>query len=92
MKNAVGRDIPESVLALGYEPYKGANHRDGQYIKKQGPRTRICEKPQESKIVDTIADALRHCGAKTKDAEECCGLHGSVLLVVVIIYRNYTTK
>ena len=48
MINAVGRDIPESVLALGYEPYKGNGARDGQLLAKQGPHTRNCEKPQET--------------------------------------------
>ena len=64
MINAVGRDIPESVLALGYEPYKGANSRDGQLLAKQGPKTRICEKPQETKIVESIREAIVKCGLK----------------------------
>ena len=37
---------------------------DGKYMQKAAPRTRRYEKPQESKIVDTLADALRQCGAK----------------------------
>ena len=64
MINAVGRDIPESVLALGYEPYKGNGARDGQLLAKQGPHTRICEKPQETKIVESIREAIIKCGLK----------------------------
>ena len=64
MKNAVGRDIPDYLLTNGKEVYQGKNYMDGKYIQKAAPRTRIYEKPQESKIVATIADALRQCGCK----------------------------
>ena len=65
MKNAVGRDIPEYLLAGGREVYQGKNYMDGRYIQKVAPRTRCYEKPQESKLVATLADALRQCGAKS---------------------------
>lgn len=65
MKNAVGRDIPEYLLAGGREVYQGKNYMDGRYMQKVAPRTRRYEKPQESKIVATLADALRQCGAKS---------------------------
>ena len=64
MKNAVGRDIPEELLVNGKEVYQGKNYMDGKYLQKAAPRTRRYEKPQESKIVETLADALRQCGAK----------------------------
>ncbi|MGI5977578.1 MAG: citrate lyase subunit alpha [Candidatus Limivicinus sp.] len=64
MKNAVGREIPDSLLVNGKEGYQGKNHIDGSYIKKASPRTRCCEKPVESKIVKNIAEALKLCGAK----------------------------
>ena len=64
MKNAVGREIPDFLLTGGKEVYQGKNYMDGKYVQKAAPRTRIYEKPQESKIVETIADALRQCGAK----------------------------
>ncbi|MBQ2153816.1 MAG: citrate lyase subunit alpha, partial [Oscillospiraceae bacterium] len=64
MRNAVGRDIPDYLLKDGKEVYQGKNYMDGKYIQKAAPRTRIYEKPQESKIVATIADALRQCGCK----------------------------
>lgn len=58
MKNFVGRDIPDELLVEGKEVYQG------KYMQKAAPRTRIYEKPQESKLVATIAEALRQCGAK----------------------------
>ena len=65
MKNAVGREIPDFLLKDGREVYQGKNYMDGKYIQKASPRTRRYEKPQESKIVETLADALRQCGAKS---------------------------
>mgnify|MGYP000476591808 CR=1 FL=1 len=38
---------------------------DGKYIQKASPRTRRYEKPQESKLVDSLAQALRQCGARS---------------------------
>lgn len=64
MKNAVGRDIPEFLLENGKEVYQGKQYMDGKYIQKASPRTRRYEKPQESKIVETLVDALKQCGAK----------------------------
>ena len=65
MKNAVGREIPDFLLAGGREVYQGKNYMDGKYIQKASPRTRRCEKPQESKIAGSLAQALRDCGAKS---------------------------
>ena len=65
MRNAVGREIPDALLTGGREVYQGKQYMDGKYIQKVAPRTRRCEKPQESKIVDSIAQALRDCGAKS---------------------------
>ena len=73
MRNAAGRDIPEALLkerwptargGKGYEVYQGAGHRDGAYIKKEGPRTRISEKPNESKLLSSIREAIVQCGLK----------------------------
>ncbi len=64
MINAAGREIPDYLLVNGKEAYQGVNYRDGKYIKKQGPRTVICDKPQESKIVDSVRDAIVKCGLK----------------------------
>ncbi|MEY8419444.1 citrate lyase subunit alpha [Oscillospiraceae bacterium 44-5] len=65
MKNAVGREIPDSLLVNGREVYQGKQYMDGKYLQKAAPRTRRYEKPQESKLLDSIAEALRHCGAKS---------------------------
>ena len=65
MKNYVGREIPDYLLQNGKEVYQGKNYMDGKYLKKASPCTRRYEKPQESKIVATLADALRQCGAKS---------------------------
>lgn len=64
MKNAVGRDIPDSLLTNGREVYQGKYHMNGRRMQKTGPRTRRYEKPVESKVVSSLADALRQCGAK----------------------------
>ena len=67
MRNAVGREIPDFLLVNGKEGYQGKQYMDGKYIQKASPRTRRYEKPQESKIVETIVDALKQCGAKAYD-------------------------
>src|SRR5574344_1607090 len=64
MINAVGRDIPEELLVNGKEVYQGKYYMDGKYMQKAAPKTRRYEKPAESKIVETILDALKACGAK----------------------------
>ena len=64
MINAVGRDIPEELLVNGKEVYQGKYYMDGKYMQKAAPRNRRYEKPAESKIVETIVDALKQCGAK----------------------------
>lgn len=64
MKNAVGREIPDSLLVGGKEVYQGKYYMDGKYIQKASACTRRCEKPQQSKVVATLADALRACGAR----------------------------
>ena len=70
MKNAVGREIPAEALAVElkngrkYEPYQGKGYRDGQYIKKAGPKSKIYENPQESKLLPSIRDAVIASGLK----------------------------
>ena len=64
MKNAVGRNIPDELLTGGKEVYQGKYYMDGKYLQKAAPKTRRYEKPQESKLVSSLADALRQCGAK----------------------------
>ena len=64
MINAVGRDIPDELLVNGKEVYQGKNYMDGKYLHKAAPTTRRYEKPQESKILASITEALKACGAK----------------------------
>ena len=64
MINAVGREIPEELLVNGKEVYQGKYYMDGKFLQKAAPRNRRYEKPAESKIVETIVDALKQCGAK----------------------------
>ena len=64
MINAVGRDIPEELLVNGKEVYQGKYYMDGKFLQKAAPKTRRYEKPAESKIVETIVDALKQCGAR----------------------------
>ena len=65
MINAVGRDIPDYLLKDGKEVYQGKQYMDGKYIQKAAPRTVRYEKPVETKVVDSIVDALKKCGAKS---------------------------
>lgn len=64
MKNAVGREIPDELLKEGWKVYQGAERRDGELLRKQGPRTRIGEKPQESKLVGSLREAIQRCGLR----------------------------
>jgi len=61
MINAVGRDIPDELLVNGKEVYQGKNYMDGKYLHKAAPTTRRYEKPQESKILASITEALKAC-------------------------------
>jgi citrate lyase subunit alpha/citrate CoA-transferase len=63
MRNAVGREIPDELLDTGYEGYKGKFYRDGTIFQKQSPRVRRYEKPQESKVCQSIREACQQCGA-----------------------------
>jgi len=64
MINKVGRDIPDALLTNGREVYQGKNYMDGKYIQKASPRTRRCEKPVDTKVVDSLVEALKQCNAK----------------------------
>jgi len=64
MKNAVGRDIPDSILTDGREVFQGNNYRDGLLYQKPGPTVRAHVKPQASKLVVSIREAVQLCGIK----------------------------
>ena len=63
MKNAVGREIPEELLAGGKEVYQGKYYMDGKTFHKAGPRAYRAEKPQASKVLASIREACEKCGA-----------------------------
>lgn len=63
MINAVGRDIPDELLKNGKEVYQGKYYMDGKFVRKATPTTRRCEKPQESKLCESIKEACKKCGA-----------------------------
>ena len=64
MKNAAGREIPDFLLINGREVFQGSDYRDGLEYTKVGPKVRSFVKPQESKIIDSIKDAIIKCGVK----------------------------
>ena len=73
MKNAAGRDIPDELLGdrwpgarngKGYEPYQGAGHRERRHVERRGPRVRLRERPQESKLLPSIREAILRCGPR----------------------------
>ena len=72
MKNAVGREIPDFLLAGGREVYQGKNYMDGKYIQKASPKTRRYEKVrhtfatvalQNGIDVKTVSSMLGHYDA-----------------------------
>ncbi len=62
MLNKVKRDIPDELLTGGREVFQGANAKSGQEYQKVGPKVRSYERPQESKIVASIREAIVNCG------------------------------
>ncbi|WP_102410859.1 citrate lyase subunit alpha [Beduinella massiliensis] len=62
MLNKVKRDIPDELLAGGREVFQGANVKSGREYQKVGPKVRSYERPQESKIVSSIREAIVNCG------------------------------
>lgn len=63
MINKVGRDIPDELIGR-HGVYMGAGYRDGETYTKCGVNVRICEKPQGSKLVGSIREAIEKCGMK----------------------------
>ncbi len=64
MRNKVGRDIPQSVLNMGYRPFAGAGAGDGEAVRRVGPTVARRERHEDSKIVDSLRAAILQCGAK----------------------------
>lgn len=65
MINRVGRDIPDGLLAAGKEVFQGNNYRDGQCYRKAAPHVRFSEKLQESKVIQSIREAIVKCGLQS---------------------------
>lgn len=64
MKNAVGREIPDRFLTDGIEVFQGQYYRDQYEYKKAAPKVKAYVKPQQSKVVDSIKEAIVHSGLK----------------------------
>ncbi|MDR1884821.1 MAG: citrate lyase subunit alpha [Synergistaceae bacterium] len=64
MKNAIGREIPDSVLTGGREVFKGGLSRDGMSYTKPGPRVRAAVRPRESKVAASLREAIEKCGLR----------------------------
>lgn len=65
MRNSVGREIPDALLAGGREVFQGNNYRDGMEYEKRGPKVRAFVRPRESKIIGGIREAIEKCGLKS---------------------------
>lgn len=64
MRNAVGREIPDEILACtGKEVFQGNNYKDGVEFHKQGPIVKPVMDHNTSKLVGSIREALEKCGA-----------------------------
>ncbi|MCF6412455.1 citrate lyase subunit alpha [Collinsella tanakaei] len=61
MINAVGRDIPDYLLADGKEVYQGRFAKDGQLVKRDSPTCVMHEKPVADKLCASIREACEHC-------------------------------
>ena len=65
MINAVGREIPEEILALtGKEVFRGNDYFDGREYRKHGPKTTCVINSNGSKLVDSIQEVLIKCGIR----------------------------
>ena len=64
MKNAVGREIPSELIAAGWEPFQGNEHRQGVEVKRVGPKVRPNVVLREGKVVGSLREAIEKCGLK----------------------------
>lgn len=65
MINAVGRDIPEEVMAAtGRDIFRGSYFNDGKEYSKAAPTVRAVCDPKRSKLVSTVREAIIKCGVK----------------------------
>ena len=59
MINKVNREIPDQFLVQGIEAYQGQYYRDDYEYKKAAPRVKASVRPQESKVVSDLKEAIR---------------------------------
>ncbi|MCQ2557591.1 MAG: citrate lyase subunit alpha [Oscillospiraceae bacterium] len=65
MINAVGRDIPEEVMAAtGRDIFRGTYVNDNKEYTKAAPTVRAVCDPKRSKMVASIREAIEKCGLK----------------------------
>ena len=62
MKNQVGREIPDEILArMGKTGYRGLHDRDNASYRKASPTVRALNDPQRSKLCASLREALEKC-------------------------------
>ncbi|MGI6738534.1 MAG: citrate lyase subunit alpha [Christensenellales bacterium] len=59
MKNAVNREIPDELLVNGREVFQGSDYRNGIRYKKAAPKVKMRTSQLESKVLPSIADAIK---------------------------------
>lgn len=64
MINKVGRDIPEEFLTDGREVFQGQYYRQNYEYTKAAPKVRTYVEPRESKMVESLKEAIIKSGLK----------------------------
>ncbi|WP_265455556.1 citrate lyase subunit alpha [Enterococcus sp. HY326] len=64
MINQLGREIPDEYLTDGREVFQGQYYREGYEFTKSAPTVKAHVKPQESKLVASIREAVIAAGLK----------------------------
>ena len=71
MKNQVGREIPDEILArMGKTGYRGLHDRDNASYRKASPTVRALNDPQRGKLCASLREALEKCEAEKKELED----------------------
>ncbi len=66
MKNQVGREIPDEILArMGKTGYRGLHDRDNASYRKASPTVRALNDPQRGKLCASLREALEKCDCMT---------------------------
>ena len=64
MKNKVNREIPDEFLVDGVEAFQGSFYRDDYEYTKAAPTIKGQVKPRDSKVMDSIREAIEKVGLK----------------------------